>query len=499
MEVIYAEKSPRTRLSEVTYVPRAPAREYDYYVILCIDDVPLVLYIELLSRIVEFIGKTAIDRLLGPGAQVFFTLDEPIVGIEATYGQRIRPELNMASLSQYSVPLILHPRIWSKIKYSVEEYSAKTQYIDIVSPEFWDEMLEAMVSYAPSIMHRYIHQPLKALTENILSKEATWTYNYWKILWYRAMVHNSLYKTGLCYSDEIKKGQEEIKTIEPIDCFLDNMNTYSLLQGICNTREYLNIHIVLPPLREAIDYYKRNTSGNRYARLHPAIVSLFSLIPAIAYFKQRIDNNKVYTDISIYIHYDLQVPVNLLSTARKIINLIKDYIVDTITTYLKYHNNTRAIDRIAIRNSIKLIEYEDRLSSVKRGIIEKRIQREHMGCSIIMVRDAPKQFLHKLTSILYESSSLYYIYIPEEIRVHIERLAKLIKQCINIDNLTTMPSTGIVPVFCETVPTSFLEKLREEKVIYKHLRDCSNARNFGTIYDALLKSSLISTLELKKR
>ncbi len=529
MNILYAEKSYRPMPTELTYVPRAPLREYDYYVVLSSDDIVLQMYLEELSNIYEYGAKTAVDRQAGVAIPVQFIdiMNEDI-------SRECDPRC--PSLSSWTNPVTIGGVDGNELCSEAEKLSRYSLYPQFITRDFWEELVEAQLFYAPSIYYQYISEPLKSIIDSIIGENGEAIDNdveryFWRVMKWRTIVDKYLY-TGCI--DEDRDIYTVIHNSRPeIDLDTYWLNSYQdkknpLIRLDLSECDRINIII---PLFNLNDLHER--AQELGLKLHPALATLATPILHILYkIKIRNTNEQPYVELPLtvtilhdYPSNDKVFPmiVKLGEYVSKLIRYIEDRPPETTFNRLD-DEGLRSLgvevfytqDHLVYIVGLGLDKLRQGTQRRLRGIDNEYLKRIFMYisgllqpyvlgdgvCSIILVRDVAKNFLSLLLDYSKRfTRKVYLAYAPEAITIYVKGFVK----CLwDIDVKDIIPTIKIPLYFYSLLgegSESIDQLYRGLQIKYKEDNDNTKSINYYEIFDinywkCFASSSYISFLEV---
>lgn len=421
LKILYAERSYRPAPTEVTYIPHSPVREYDYYAILELGGergkpgLVLPLLVEVLTAEHEYGGKTAADKLLGVSMPVMFLDDEASDAEEPTVLCRGRV---CPSRSAWTLPVTLGRKPSIELIELLSDYSSKTLYVPLVAKDFWDELVESQIVFAPSVYIEYVVEPLHTISKSMLSEAQPGSRNsavfedevyrfFWLNLYLRTRAELCAHK-GEC--EETSFG--ELRALEE---FFDNrgetLATKALVDGVGSCSDIVVV-LVIPSLSEAV-----KTAKMLGLRLSPPVATLATPILHIArVVKSR--RAEQSTRLSILIVHDYGEEAR---EERDQIRKLKDYIERVLE---EYGLEGATVAELYVGKPFSKIEVEEDLRGrLEDGLASVDCQRE---CAIVVVRDAEKGFLNMLLDIVSKMfERVYFVYAGETTPVYVEKACSL--------------------------------------------------------------------------
>ncbi|ADM27445.1 hypothetical protein Igag_0611 [Ignisphaera aggregans DSM 17230] len=463
-DIVYAEKSFIPKPAEVTYVGRWNVREYDYYVILRLNtkvgELLIPILIEDLTTPIEVGGKSAIDRLLGVSA--------PVV-----YIHRRRSENVSAGQTSWSFPIVFGGNLGNSFLDRVERVSRKSMYIQIVARDFWEEVAEAQMVYAPSIYLKYIARPVRDIAKKVLEmlsqyqiEASSIVKNYWRVLKWRMGVESTMLG-----SRDTKSGGLEEASIVDIDTYLDMANGTGYTAEIPGLNGCEKILFVFPlfalaNIARESDFLRQELKIQNDEVLHPALATLTApLIPIVAKMCSpslccnRLDCEHIANRIAVVVihDYDYYDP-DFIKKLDRIIQKLAGYIANVVRCVAGLEISDDKIDVLSMDSkvdwlNIKKLTFDipkTLIVSIKPMEIDSKIKRfaslthrdvkdlvneitSKVGdcvsgeniCTVFIVRDTEKRFLDSLLKLAVERfKDVYFVYSPENIAVHIYELAQ---------------------------------------------------------------------------
>lgn len=427
VKVLYAEKSYRPAPTEVTYIPHSPVREYDYYAILELGGdakgeragLALPFLIEGLTIEYEYGGKTAADKLLGVSMPVMFMYTEDSstsdTGDDAKVKERKEREkcqgIVCPSRSAWTLPVALGLEFSKKLKNELDSFSSRTLYVPLVAKDFWDELVESQIVFAPSVYVKYVVEPLFTLSKNILSKMQSKPQSdmevgdeiyklFWANLYLRTKVELCAHK-GEC-------GNTAHVELEKLEDFYakkgQTLATNTLLKEVGKCSD-ITVVLVIPRLEESVELARRLG-----LRLSPPIATLATPILHVAYVVKS--SRSAHLNIVIVHDYGERY-----REERNQIKMLKEYIKRVLR---EYRLKGFIVDEVYVGTLFSQVkEKEDPCKSLENKLGKMLCRRE---CAVLVVRDTKKEFLKNLldfASKMFEH--VYFIYAGETTPIYAEK------------------------------------------------------------------------------
>ncbi len=471
VELIWAECSPRPRVSEVTYVPRSEVREYDWFVILRICDehsnrciyVPLLL--EELSFLYEFCGKVGMDKLLGVGVPIIFT-------------RGIAPYLGPA-LAQGAYPAVIDlvgllPN-FCEVSNVFEKISVFTELLE---PEFWDELASARLFYSPSIYVNFVLRPLFEISSSTIEQgsEGDIVSTYWNVIKFKSMYETlafsgeSMREENLDYNMILKNVLDkylELKCVSNVSDCIEKLQEF--LKKNLNISEKVDtivIHVPLFTLRTVIPEESLLRSAFSKVDIHPAFESIISVALLLGYVIEKGIKKRVI----ILIHTDEceirdgnKVWFVEEWIMEKIHNILFSYEFKDTCINVTVHLWSRMFRDLRGEEVKKLID----------SLYEAKIGSQANVVNVVIVRDTSKGFLYNLIEALKEKGKVFIIYVPEELRIFIEHLPSELRF------RTSMPTRGLV---LSKNAEFLLNESNEEREFYSKCKDYCKSCSGNDLY-----------------
>jgi len=519
VNILYAEKSFRPMPTELTYVPRAPLREYDYYIVLSTDGLVFPMYLEDLTYPWEYGGKTAVDRQAGVAAPVQF-----IVGDGECVPRR-------PSLSSWTNPVSVGGVIGEVLCSEAERLSRYSLYLQAIARDFWEELVEAQLFYAPSIYYQYLSEPLRGLVDRIMREDLYCSdveKYFWNVMKWRTIVDKYVY-TG-CVEDcnDIYTAIHSCMPEKDFDTYWRAQESLFInldLSG-CN-----RVNVIIPLFN--IDDVSRR-ARELGLELHPALATLTTPILHILYKIMNSNNQHIEFPLTVTIIHDY--PSNkrgseltfcmikkLGEYVSKMINSIKGCEPETLLNPLVdeglrklgaevFHTPDHLIYVIGLGLDEIGHGKQRRLRGVDKEYLEEVFNRiagiapinifANDVCSIIVVRDVAKSFLSLLIDYTMEHTKRVYLtYAPEAITIYVKGFIK----CYAKKDIKDIMPTVKIPLYFYRLlndkrinelfgnfKINYKEKCSAKPLSYKDILNISR-------WKCLVRSSYVSFLEVSMK
>lgn len=430
VRVLYAEKSYRPAPTEVTYIPHSPVREYDYYAILELGGdangkragLVLPFLIEDLTTKYEYGGKTAADKLLGVSMPVMFMYAKDNCTSDTSDNAKVKKGkerekcqgIVCPSRSAWTLPIVLGLEFSEKLRNELDSFSSRTLYVPLVAKDFWDELVESQIVFAPSVYVKYVVEPLFTLSKNILSKIQSKPQNdkevedeiyklFWANLYLRTKVELCAHK-GECENTvhvELEK-LEDLYTKKS-----RTLATNTLIEGVgkCND---ITVVLVIPRLEESVELARKLG-----LRLSPSIATLATPILHVAYVVKS--SRSAHLNIVIVHDYSERY-----REERNQISMLKEYIERILE---RYGLKSFIVDEMYVGTLFSQVKEEDLYKSLENKLSKISRRRE---CTVLVVRDTEKEFLKNLLDIASKMfEHVYFVYAGETTPIYVEKACSL--------------------------------------------------------------------------
>lgn len=505
LKILYAERSYRPAPTEVTYIPHSPVREYDYYAILELGgdserDKPglvLPLLVEVLTTEYEYGGKTAADKLLGVSMPVIFLDDEAsganAEGLAVLCRGRVCP-----SRSAWTLPITLGRKPSIELIELLSDYSSKTLYVPLVAKDFWDELVESQIVFAPSVYVEYVVEPLHTISKSILSKAQPDSRNsagfedevykfFWLNLYLRTRAELCAHK-GEC--EETSFG--ELKALRRFfNGRGETLATKVLVEEIGSCSD-IAVMLVIPSLSEAV-----RTAKMLGLRLSPPVATLATPILHIAHVVKSRESEQS-TRLSILIVHDYGEESR---EERGQIKKLKDYIKDLLK---EYELEGVTVAELYVGKPFSKIEREEDL----RGRLEDGLARvDHQRkCAIVVVRDAEKDFLNMLLDIVSRMfEQVYFVYVGETTPVYVEKACSLCIDSERHPSYYSFPIASLLVYFSACVGKGEGKKMEDllsgiggcEGYLQRRIFTKCDRASLARMVDCLVRTSFVDVFRVK--
>ena len=511
LKILYAEKSYRPAPTEVTYIPRSPVREYDYYAILELGGdseygkpgLVLPLLIEVLTTEYEYGGKTAADKLLGVSMPVMFLDDEAGGANDSASVERFAVMCCgrvCPSRSAWTLPITLGQKPSIELVGLLDDYSNKSLYVPLIAKDFWDELVESQIVFAPSVYVEYVVEPLHTISKSILSIMQSNSQNnvelgdesyklFWLNLYQRTRAELCAHK-GECE----KTVYDELKKLEDFfDERGETLTTNVLAKEVGGCSDIV-IMLVVPSLSEAV-----KTAKMLGLRLSPPVATLATPIFHAAHIVKS-KKSRQPTRLSILIVHDYGEQSR---EERNQIRELKGYIEKVLR---RYGLEGVVVDELYTGKRFREIgEERDLRGHLEDSLNRLNYQRE---CVVLVVRDTEKDFLNVLLDIASKMfKHVYFIYASETTPVYVEKAYSLCngtsrRQCFSRHSF---PITSLLVYFSACVGEDEKEKMKrlvygdggcERNLQEKVFGQCDEPLLVKTI-DCLVRTSFVDAFRVK--
>jgi len=471
VDIIWTERSPRPRVSEVTYVPRSEVREYDWFVILRVCDdrsnkciyVPLLL--EELSFLYEFCGKVGMDKLLGIGIPIIFTKGE------ASY---LGPALASGAYPAAIDLLNLLPN-FCEISDAFEKISI---FAELLEPEFWDELTSARLFYSPSIYVNFVLRPLFEISSSVREQcpESEIVNTYWNVINLKSMYEKlafsgeSTQKEDIDYNMILKNALDkylDLKCVSTVNDCIERLKEFLKKNlDISEEIDTIVIHLPLFTLRTVIP--EENLLRNEFSKvdIHPAFESIISVALLLGYIIEKETKKRVI----ILVHTDECE----IREGNKVW-FVEEWIMEKIHNILFSYGFKDTCINIAVHLWSRMFR-DLRGEEVKKLIdrfYEAKICSHANVVNVVIVRDTSKGFLYNLIEALREKGKIFVIYVPEELRIFIEYLPPELRF------KSSMPTRGLV---LSKNAEFLLNESNEERKFYSKCKDYCKSCSDNDLY-----------------
>ncbi len=347
------------------------------------------------------------------------------------------------ALSSWTTPIIYSGSMANNLVGEAKEISERTLYIQLQDYDFWKELVEAHILYAPSLYINYIARQMLAVEPTIKAGGS-----YWRNLMWRFHAEFYTYRRAGCRAreavEEIMRSYfsslPKLKDVWPKNhqgCRNnssqsngvgggggeDDLGIDGIDEAIGKCRRFI-VLVFAPPLDKHI-----NISRMLGLKLSPTIASLATPVFVLA---NRLVKSCIDADLTVIYVYDNVKPKDdppQLKDLRENMRRYTQKVIDKVS-----RNKIKAsIDNYFVKDkSFRRIGSErECIEEIVKRIIEKAENGQGIdgACLFLVVRDLDKNALYNITDVLVKKikkeknlSSIYYAYAPEANTVYLEGL-----------------------------------------------------------------------------
>ena len=344
------------------------------------------------------------------------------------------------ALSSWTTPIIYIGSMADNLVGEAKEISGRTLYIQLQDYDFWKELVEAHILYAPSLYINYIARQMLAVEPAIKAGG-----NYWRNLMWRFHAEFYTYRRGGCRAREVveeimrsyfssipklndvwPKNQQGCKNNSSQSSGVDRggwEDDLGIDEAIGKCRRFI-VLVFAPPLGEHI-----SISRMLGLKLSPTIASLATPVFVLA---NRLAKSCIDADLTVIYVYDNVRPKDDPPQLKDLRENMREYtqkVIDKVS-----RNKIKAsIDNYFIEDkSFREIGSKRKcIEEIVKKIIEKAENGQGIdgACLLLVVRDLDKDALYNITDVLVKKikkeknlSSIYYAHAPEANTVYLEGL-----------------------------------------------------------------------------